>query len=178
MLRRCQAVNREGIGAPAVIAFHKTPQWRPKLCGGFAVLTAMTPCNCWCDALGGPSMWHRVFAIALFGSMASVVWLCAEDTITLLPTKALQARVSRHCGWVGGVADRGPQCQLSAPELCQPHVLCRMVRRVGLWVLLVHEERRVRITSAEKRALTGELQNVKGYGLAPVGGLFVGRTAK
>jgi hypothetical protein len=141
--------------------------------GGFAVLTAITPCNCWIGAHGDPSKLHKVFAIAFFVSMASVVWFCAEDTITLLPTKADQAKFRRTYRGIALGLVASP-----VAALIVSYVLLNFVSRTfyiewfGVWVFAFYwltKSAEFKITSAEKRALRGELQNVKGYGLAPAG---------
>src|SRR6476646_10556851 len=86
-----------GVGAFLILyqGFSRLEDWLLNLAGGFAVCTALTPCNCWCDAVGGRSIWHIVFAVSFFASMALVVWGCAEDTVTLLPSAALQRKFRR-----------------------------------------------------------------------------------
>src|SRR5258708_21716098 len=52
------------IGAFLILyrGFSTAEKWLLRLAGGFAVLTAMTPCNCWCDWVGDPRKLHLIFA--------------------------------------------------------------------------------------------------------------------
>jgi hypothetical protein len=163
------------IGAFLILyqGFSPLEDWLLNFAGGFAVLTALTPCNCWIGAVGDHSRWHLVVAISFFACMAAVVWFCAEDTITLLPTKADQARFRRtYRGIAIGLA-ASPIAALVVSYLLQNYVSRTFyIEWFGVWVFAFYwftKSAEFRITSAEKRALRGELENVKGYGLAPVG---------
>jgi len=161
------------VGAFLILyqGFSPLEDWLLNCAGACAVLTAITPCNCWCDAVVAPSTWHKVFAIAFFGSMVSVVWFCAEDTITILPTEALQKKFKRtYRGIALGLA-ASPIAAVTVSYLLQNYVSHTFyVEWFGVWVFSFYwftKSAEFRITSAEKRALRGELKNVKGYGLAP-----------
>jgi hypothetical protein len=161
------------VGAFLILyqGFSPLEDWLLNAAGGCAVLTAMTPCNCWCDALGDHSTWHKVFAFAFFGSMASVVWFCAEDTITLLTPPALQEKFRRtYRGIAFGLA-ASPIAALVVSYLLQNYVSRTFyIEWFGVWVFAFYwftKSAEFKITSAEKRALRGELKNVKSYGLAP-----------
>ena len=163
------------VGAFLILyqGFSPLEDWLLNVAGGFAVLTAITPCNCWCDAGGDSSTWHQVFAIAFFACMASVVWFCAEDTITLLPTKALQDKYKRTYRGIAFGLVASPVAALAVSYVLQNYVSRTFyIEWFGVWVFAFYwftKSAEFKITSAEKRALRGELQNVKGYGLAPAG---------
>lgn len=52
--------------------------------GIFAILTAFRPCNCW-DSVQPHSKLHSTFAILFFACMAFVCFFCAKNTTSLLP---------------------------------------------------------------------------------------------
>src|SRR5258708_7682455 len=85
------------IGAFLILyrGFSTAENWLLNLAGGFSGPPAVTPCNCWCDWVGESRKLHLIFAGSFFACMAAVVWFCAEDTVTLLPTKELQDKFRR-----------------------------------------------------------------------------------
>ena len=70
--------------------FSALEDWLLNFAGGFAVLTAMTPCDCWGPDVVDKSRAHTTFAIFFFACMVWVCLFCARDTITLLPEKSDQ----------------------------------------------------------------------------------------
>jgi hypothetical protein len=161
------------IGAFLILykGFSTAENWLLNLAGGFAVFTAMTSCRCWMGAVGEPSRLHRIFAVSFFAAMAAVCWFCAEDTITLLPSKALQDRFRRtYRGIAIGLA-ASPLAALFVSFVANQYVSRTFyIEWFGVWVFAFYwftKSAEFRITSAEKRALRGEIKNVKGYGLAP-----------
>ena len=75
--------------------FSPLEDWLLNFAGGFAVLTAMTPCHCEGPEALEKSDAHATFAILFFACMVGVCLFCARDTVTLLPKKSDQDRFTR-----------------------------------------------------------------------------------
>jgi hypothetical protein len=152
--------------------FSIAEDWLLNFAGVFAILTAMTPCNCW---LGLPddqhSTLHSAFAIAFFACMALVCEFCARDTISLLPTKALQDKFKRIYHGIGLFLILSPIAAVAAAYMTKvPKSSVFFIEWFGVWVFAFYwltKSREFRITSAEKRAVKGELKRVPGVGLVP-----------
>ena len=164
------------VGAFLILyqGFSPLEDWLLNLGGVFAIGTAMIPCGCWIGLAGDQhNKAHATVAVLFFVCVAAVVWFCAEDTVTLLPTKALQDKYKRtYRSIVFGLA-ASPLAALIASYLLQTYVSRTFfIEAFGVWVFAFYwltKSMEFKITSAEKRALRGELKNVKGYGLAPAG---------
>jgi len=139
--------------------------------GGFAVAVAMVPCNCWSDAVGASNKLHVVVAVSFFLSMAAVCWFCADDTITLLPTKELQDQFKRRYLAITLALLVSPLAAVVASYALQQHANYKFfVEAFGVWMFGYYwwtKSREFRITSAEKRAADGTLKNVPRRGVVP-----------
>jgi hypothetical protein len=136
------------------------------LAGGFAVATAMVPCNCWSGAEGSSSRLHDLVAIAFFVAMAAVCFFCAEDTTSLLP-KDEQGGFKRRYRAIAAVLIASPLAAVLVS-----YVLLRFaqykffIEAFGVWVFAYYwwtKSREFRITSAEERAAKGRLENADGW---------------
>ena len=136
------------------------------LAGGFAVAVAMVPCNCWTGAQGSSSKLHGFVAVSFFVAMAAVCWFCAEDTISLLPTKADQGRFTRRYRVISFVLLASP-----AAALIVSYVLTQFdsykffIEAFAVWTFAFYwwtKSREFRITSAEKKAIEGRLRRRPG----------------
>jgi hypothetical protein len=144
------------------------------LAGGFAVGIAMVPCNCWRGAVGGSNKLHVFVAVSFFLAMAAVCLFCAGETISLLPTKAQQDAFKRRYRIIGVVLVLSPLAAIAASYVLEQHPSYKFfIEAFGVWTFAYYwwtKSREFRITSAEKRAVCGELKNVPPRGVVAATG--------
>lgn len=58
--------------------------WLLNFAGGFVILTAFVPCDCW-NPQAEKNTWHGLFAIAFFACVGTVCLFCANQTVGMLP---------------------------------------------------------------------------------------------
>jgi hypothetical protein len=138
--------------------------------GSFAVLTAMTPCECWTDAAAPRSVFHLAFAILFFTCMAYVCFTCALKTIDLLPVKD-RKRFRRAYFWIGVALIASPGTALVLDYFLDTIQRALQTNRgngfvfafeaIGVWVFAFYwftKTQEYEISSAEKEALKGHLE--------------------
>jgi hypothetical protein len=149
--------------------FSALEDWLLNFAGGFAVLTAMTPCNCWGDESLSKSAWHTGFAVAFFICMASVCLFCARDTITLLPEPADRDRFKRGYVMIAILLALSPLAAMATAYVAGARdSRVFFIEWFAVWVFGAYwamKSLEFKITSAERRALYGALKNVKGVGV-------------
>ncbi len=140
--------------------------------GGFAVGIAMVPCNCWKDAVGPSNKLHAFVAVSFFVSMALVCLFCANDTINLLPDKKNQDAFKRRYRAIGIVLLASPLAAvITSYALGQHNKYKFFIEAFGVWTFGYYwwtKSREFRITSVEKRAAHGMLENAPARGVVPV----------
>ena len=160
------------VGAFLILykGFSGVENWLLNLAGGFAILTAITPCYCWGEAPGKSTL-HTIFAVLFFLCMAGVCWFCAEDTVTLLPEKSQQDKFRRTYRTIAFFLLLSPLGAAAAAYLAQvPDSRVFFIEWFGVWVFAAYwlaKSAEFHITSAEKLALQGHVKNVSGVGLVP-----------
>jgi hypothetical protein len=141
------------------------------LAGGFAVATAMIPCHCWTGAAPSNKL-HAVVAISFFISMALVCLFCANDTVTLLPNKTDQDAFKRQYRIIGVVLLASPLAAVVISyAFGQGSKYKFFAEAFGVWTFGYYwltKSREFRITSAEKRAAYGMLENAPHRGVVSV----------
>ena len=151
--------------------FSALEDWLLNFAGGCAVLTAMTPCNCWGDASLAKSAWHTGFAVAFFICMASVCLFCARDTITLLPEPSDRERFERAYVIIAVLLAISPLAAVATAYMAGARdSRVFFIEWFAVWVFAAYwamKSVEFKITSAERRALYGALKNVKGVGVVP-----------
>ncbi len=151
--------------------FSPLEDWLLNFAGGFAVLTALTPCNCWGPEALDKSQAHATFAILFFACMAGVCLFCARDTITLLPGKSDQDRFKRTYYTIGVLLFVSPLAALGTAYFARAQgSLVFFIEWFAVWVFAAYwavKSREFKITAAERRALIGALKNVEGVGVVP-----------
>jgi hypothetical protein len=149
--------------------FSALEDWLLNFAGGFAVLTAMTPCDCWGGEALVKSAWHTGFAVAFFICMASVCLFCARDTITLLPTRADRERFERAYLIIAVLLLLSPLAAAVTAYFARAgDSRVFFIEWFAVWVFAGYwavKSVEFKITSAERRALYGALKNVKGVGV-------------
>jgi hypothetical protein len=140
--------------------------------GSFAVGVAMIPCNCWPEAIGPDNTLHAVVAVAFFLCMACVCLFCAADTISLLPDQKTRDRFKRQYRIIGVLLVASPLSAIAVSYVLRQFDNYKFfVEAFGVWVFAAYwlvKSREFSITSAEKRALHGQLENRRGRGVVPV----------
>lgn len=141
------------------------------LAGAFAVGVGMVPCNCWKDAVGPNSQLHAFVAVSFFLSMAAVCLLCAGDTISLLPDQKTRDAFKRRYRVIGILLVASPATALLVSYVLRQFDNYKFfVEASGVWMFAAYwlvKSREFSITSAEQRAVHGQLENRKGRGLVP-----------
>jgi len=141
------------------------------LAGGFAVGVAMVPCNCWSDAVGANSKLHAFVAVSFFLSMAAVCLLCAGDTISLLPDQKTRDAFKRRYRVIGILLVASPATAVLVSYVLRQFDNYKFfVEAFGVWMFAAYwlvKSREFSITSAEKRAVRGQLENRRGRGVVP-----------
>jgi hypothetical protein len=151
--------------------FSALEDWLLNFAGAFAVLTAMTPCNCWGDEALAKSAAHTAFAVLFFACMVCVCLFCARDTITLLPEPADQARSRRAYYVIALLLFVSPLAAVGTAYVAgagDSRVF--FIEWFAVWVFAAYwavKSVEFKKTSAERRALYGALKNVKGVGVVP-----------
>jgi hypothetical protein len=144
------------------------------LAGAFAVGVGMVPCNCWPEAGEAISTLHAFVAVSFFLSMAAVCLLCAGDTINLLPDQKTRDAFKRRYRIIGVMLVASPLTALLVSYvLLQFDNYKFFVEAFGVWMFAAYwlvKSREFAITSAEKRAVRGQLENRKGRGVVPAAG--------
>ncbi len=142
------------------------------LAGLFAIGVAMIPCNCWNGATGPSQTLHFVSAVSFFICMAAVCFLCAKDTIRLLPDDATRNSFRRRYHVIGSILAVSPVAAIGVSyALDQPASLTFFVEAFGVWTFASYwfsKSLEFRITSAEHLAAQGKVENRKGVGLVKV----------
>lgn len=161
------------VGAFLVLyqGFSALEDWLLNFAGGFAVLTAMTPCHCSGPDALDKSQAHTIFAVSFFACMVCVCLFCARDTITLLPKKSDQDRFRRAYYTIALLLFVSPLAAVAAAYLAGVRSsLVFFIEWFAVWVFAAYwatKSAEIKITSAERRALYGALKNVKGVGVVP-----------
>jgi hypothetical protein len=142
------------------------------LSGLFAMLVPMIPCNCWESAVGATDPLHSVAAVSFFLCMAFVCLFCASDTISLLPDTRTKDAFRRRYRIIGALLIASPfaAVAVSYAIVQRPNVRF-FVEWFGVWVFASYwwtKSAEFRITSAEKLAAHGKVENRKGEGLVRV----------
>lgn len=149
--------------------FSALEDWLLNFAGIFAVLVAMTPCNCWGDDALTKSTWHTVFAVAFFICMASVCLFCARDTITLLPKQTDRDRFRRAYLSIAVLLALSPLAAIATAYFAGARdSRVFFIEWFAVWMFAAYwavKSLEFKITSAERRALFGALKNVKGVGI-------------
>jgi hypothetical protein len=147
------------------------------LAGGFAVGVAMVPCNCWSEPSTPTSKPHAFVAVSFFLSMAAVCLFCAADTISLLPDQKTRDAFKRRYRIIGATLVLSPLLALLVSYVLRQFDNYKFfVEAFGVWMFAAYwlvKSWEFSITSAEKRAVHGQLENRKGRGVvpAPAGGI-------
>jgi len=141
------------------------------LAGAFAVGVAMVPCNCWSDVEGPNSKLHAFVAVSFFLSMAAVCLLCASDTISLLPDQKTRDAFKRRYRVIGILLVASPATAVLVSYVLRQFDNYKFfVEAFGVWMFAAYwlvKSREFSITSAEKRAVHGQLENRRGRGIVP-----------
>jgi hypothetical protein len=142
------------------------------LAGGFAVAVGMRSCNCWDGAVGPGDKVHGFVAVSFFVSMALVCLLCAGDTISLLPDKKTRDAFRRRYRGIGIALLASPLAAVIASYALEQRDNYKFfIEAFGVWMFGYYwfvKSREFRITSAEKLAAHGKLENRKGDGVVRV----------
>jgi hypothetical protein len=132
----------------------------------------MIPCNCWHPADGDTSTVHAVVAISFFVCMAGVCLFCAGDTINLLPDRKKKDAYHRSYRLIGTLLVLSPLAAVAVSYVFPQFENYKFfVEAFGVWMFAAYwlvKSRELSITSAEKRALHGQVENRRGRGLVPV----------
>jgi hypothetical protein len=151
--------------------FSVLEDWLLNFAGGFAVLTAMTPCNCWGDESLTKSVAHTVFAVSFFICMAAVCLFCARDTIPLLPEQTDRDRFTRAYMTIAVLLALSPLAAVATAYFARAgDSRVFFIEWFAVWVFGAYwavKSAEFKITSAERRALYGALKTVKGVGVVP-----------
>src|SRR6185295_8634027 len=149
------------------------------LAGAFAVGVAMVPCNCW-STPGPSSRLHAFVAVSFFLSMAAVCLFCAGDTISLLPDQKTRDAFKRRYHVIGILLVASPATAVLVSYVLRQFDNYKFfVEAFGVWMFAAYwlvKSREFSITSAEKRAVRGQLENRKGRGVVPASAGTVGPT--
>jgi hypothetical protein len=157
--------------------FGTLENWLLNVAGVCAIFVAFVPCHCW-DGVTPSNKWHGGFAFAFFGCMVAVCELCARTTITLLPTEQLQDAYRRRYHAIAISLLLAPVAAVAvayATDLPASLSLAKIPQRTtffvewfGVWIFAAYwmtKTAEFRITSAEEKALKGEVRKSKGFGL-------------
>lgn len=161
------------IGAFLILyqGFSPLEDWLLNFAGGFAILTAMTPCHCAGPEALAKSPAHTIFAVSFFASMVGVCLFCAGDTITLLPKKSDQDTFRRAYYTIALLLFLSPLAAVATAYLAGfQGSKVFFIEWFAVWVFAAYwatKSVEFRKTSAERRALLGALKNEKGVGVVP-----------
>jgi hypothetical protein len=151
--------------------FSPLEDWLLNFAGGFAVLTALTPCHCSAQEELDKSTAHAAFAVLFFACMVGVCLFCARDTVTLLPEKSDQDRFTRTYYTIALLLFASPLAALGTAYFARARgSLVFFIEWFAVYVFASYwavKSAEFRITAAERRALYGALKNVKGVGVVP-----------
>jgi hypothetical protein len=151
--------------------FSPLERWLLNLAGFFAVVVAMRPCQCW-DGSDTSDAIHVTSAVLFFLCVAAVCFFCAEQTVTLLPVKDQPAFKARYRA-ISAALIASPVVAISVSVWFRALDQYKFfIEMFGVWVFAYYwwtKSREFKITSAEKLALHGMLENKKGVGLQKVG---------
>jgi hypothetical protein len=141
--------------------------------GLFSILTAITPCSCW-DKVEPHSKLHSTFAILFFACMAYVCFFCARNTISLLPDKTTMELYRRKYRQITVTLIGSPVAAVlvSAFATGQTQLFLIAVETIGIAIFAYYwytKTREFKITSAEKKALRGDLEFREGTGFVETG---------
>ncbi|MBY0497957.1 MAG: hypothetical protein K2Y23_27440 [Cyanobacteria bacterium] len=139
--------------------------WLLNAAGGFAVATAMIPCNCW-EGGGAKNGWHGLVAIMFFVCVGATCLFCANQTVDMLPTEADRKWYSRAYYLVGVWLFIAPlsACGL-AFALGQGSRWVFAAEFAAIAVFAIYwalKSREIAKTSSERKAIFGKLANVNG----------------
>jgi hypothetical protein len=141
------------------------------LAGAFAVGVAMVPCNCCSDVDGPSSRLHAFVAVLFFLSMAAVCLLCAGDTISFLPDQKTRDAFKRRYHVIGILLVASPATAVLVSYVLRQFENYKFfVEAFGVWMFASYwlvKSREFSITSAEKRAVRGQLEKRRGRGVEP-----------
>jgi hypothetical protein len=136
-----------------------------------AIGVAMLPCHCWRGATEPGNVLHAVAAVAFFAAMAGVCLFCANETTSLLPTPEQQRAFKRRYRVIGAVLVLSPAAAIAASYALLVGPSYRFFIEVfAVWTFAAYwltKSAEFRISSAEKKAVEGQLKTVPGVGAAP-----------
>lgn len=151
--------------------FSRLEDWLLNFAGFFAIGVAMNPCNCWAGATGSQPL-HYVSAVLFFVCMALVCFLCAKDTIPLLPDEPTKKSFRRRYHTIGVLLLISPLLSFGVSYvLDQWESRTFFLEAIGVWMFAFYwwtKTREFRMTSAEHLAAQGKVENRKGVGLVRV----------
>ena len=140
--------------------------------GILAVAVAMIPCNCWDESIVEGNKLHAFAAVSFFLCMAFVCFFCAKDTVNLLPDVKIVDQFRRKYRVIGALLAASPVAAVLVSYAFDRHDSAKFfVEAFGVWVFGYYwwvKSREFRITSAEKLATHGKVENVKRVGLVRV----------
>ena len=154
------------IGALLILykGYSRLENWLLNAAGVLAVATALVPCNCWPGS--EKSSWHGVFALAFFGCMSAVCLFCAKQTVELLPTEEQRKWYLRAYFFIGLWLFGAPLGAYAIARFSgQRNRALFVVEFATIAVFAIYwalKSREIKITSAERKALYGALENVEG----------------
>ena len=151
--------------------FSVAEDWALNAAGTCAILLSLNPCYCWTNAPPGSHSLHGAFAITFFVCMIYVCWFCAYDTVSLLPDN-LESFYEQAYRWIGwallSVLVAALIVHLAFPDY---HRIIFLVEATsvtifaGYWATKSAEFRK---SAAEERALRGELEKKRDFGLVEI----------
>lgn len=148
--------------------FSGLEDWLLNVAGAFAVLTAMTPCNCWAPAAVDKSAAHTAFAVLFFACMVVVCVFCAGDTVTLLP-QARREYFKRIYYVIAVLLFVSPAAAVvAAYAFGARDSRVFFIEWFAVWVFASYwavKSVEFKITAPERRALMGTLRNEPGIGV-------------
>lgn len=151
--------------------FSPLEDWLLNFAGGFAVLTAMRPCNCWGPGELEKSAAHTAFATLFFICMVAVCLFCAHDTVTLLPEQAQRDRFKRTYYTIAALLFVSPLAALVTAYVAGArNSLVFLIEWFAVWVFAGYwavKSLEFKLTAPERRALMGTLRNDPEAGVVP-----------
>jgi hypothetical protein len=144
--------------------YSRLEDWLLNFAGLFAVATAMVPCNCWPGS--EKNSWHGVFALLFFGCVGAVCLFCASQTVEMLPTEEQRKWYTRAYKSIGIWLFVAPLGAYAIARFSgQRNRALFVVEFAAIAVFAIYwaiKSREIKITSAERKAIYGALENVDG----------------
>ena len=139
--------------------------WLLNAAGGFAVATAMIPCNCWTPGASKNDV-HGIVAILFFACVGAACLFCANQTVDMLPTEAQRKWYSRAYYAVGVWLFVAPLSAYGlAVALGQGSRWVFVAEFAAIAVFAIYwviKSGEIKITSSERKAVLGKLANING----------------